>query len=389
MARRHSTIDPFNADEPVMPGADGAEELGEVGGHTGYDAPRKARDFYEAPRDNAAFHAERETRAQRPGAPASTEGQQAEDPEDQRSPITSGEAEERSRSRQGERPPVEGMGAYQPEELRKPRWFERPARQRSVDLDGVSKGLRRARSSIGFLFTAFQMLLLPLLLFGMWFGGFEIIADLMGSGSSSITSAGPKILWSDDDDDEADARASEAHDQQQVEAAVASFFEELPGDQAFLDDRLVQFDDRARIFLGYTTEELGLSADDFLAWQLDGFTHEVSYVDWRDGAQAEGASAGVYVSTSAHSELNMFTSFQSKAEAYLKDQFGSSYNVLFKKIPQLTDEQKATIQTMFIETLAEDLEPWGWYGRLQFERQDGVWVLDQEDARDHLDSIFL
>ena len=85
----------------------------------------------------------------------------------------------------------------------------------------------------------------------------------------------------------------------------------------------------------------------------------------------------------------MFTSFQSKAEAYLKDQFGSSYNVLFKKIPQLTDEQKATIQTMFIETLAEDLEPWGWYGRLQFERQDGVWVLDQEDARDHLDSIFL
>ena len=184
----------------------------------------------------------------------------------------------------------------------------------------------------------------------------DLVSDVAGSAnpfddSTDSYDAGPSVVIDEESE-------QEIHDlvQAKLDSALA--------DTAGMNVRCIKVLNQCiESSLGYSAEELGLDTDAFSTWMQERISVEISGVYCY-----EDDTAGIYIDSSHPAIYRLTDSFTGRVGDYLNGQSAD----------ELTDNQKARINKLFARTL-DDLDDTGSTVRLEAEKEDGTWQIDDDD----------
>ena len=198
------------------------------------------------------------------------------------------------------------------------------------------------------------------LLVGFIGAAIDIVEDLV---SDATSSANPF----DDSTDSYDAGPSVVIDEeseQEIHDLVQAKLDSALADTAGMNVRCIKVLNQCiESSLGYSAEELGLDTDAFSTWMQERISVEISGVYCY-----EDDTAGIYIDSSHPAIYRLTDSFTGRVGDYLNGQSAD----------ELTDNQKARINKLFARTL-DDLDDTGSTVRLEAEKEDGTWQIDDDD----------
>lgn len=338
-----SQIDPFNADDPVMPGEE-PEWLDE-----------EPADEEEAP---YAPHGEKD-------------GEPHKVSDDYQAPTT--------RSHDYDAPSIEGAPAPTPAS-RAPslgkQW------QQAAEGARRAQGRSRKRATLGCVVA----LAVAVTLFG-------VVGDLLVSCVSLVTETvadGVDAVFFENgvtfDDYVSDGGGDWRDTADELDLAAGKAVErrmgELLADPASgeLHERVVAYlDEELLRWEGYTAAELGIDADAWATWALSDVTCEISSIYAYDDG-----TGTAYLDIEARD----LSSVISDADTALFDCL-SEYDLALTHAqdkPELTDEQRAAVGAAWSEAM-ELAEPTGYsFVSVELVRTDGTWALDEADLGEALES---
>lgn len=198
------------------------------------------------------------------------------------------------------------------------------------------------------------------LLVGFIGAAIDIVEDLV---SDATSSANPF----DDSTDSYDAGPSVVIDEeseQEIHDLVQAKLDSALADTAGMNVRCIKVLNQCiESSLGYSAEELGLDTDAFSTWMQERISVEISGVYCY-----EDDTASIYIDSSHPAIYRLTDSFTGRVGDYLNGQSAD----------ELTDNQKARINKLFARTL-DDLDDTGSTVRLEAEKEDGTWQVDDDD----------
>ena len=198
------------------------------------------------------------------------------------------------------------------------------------------------------------------LLVGFIGAAIDIVEDLV---SDATSSANPF----DDSTDSYDAGPSVVIDEeseQEIHDLVQAKLDSALADTAGMNVRCIKVLNQCiESSLGYSAEELGLDTDAFSTWMQERISVEISGVYCY-----EDDTASIYIDSSHPAIYRLTDSFTGRVGDYLNGQSAD----------ELTDNQKARINKLFARTL-DDLDDTGSTVRLEAEKEDGTWQIDDDD----------
>lgn len=198
------------------------------------------------------------------------------------------------------------------------------------------------------------------LLVGFIGAAIDTVEDLV---SDATSSANPF----DDSTDSYDAGPSVVIDEeseQEIHDLVQAKLDSALADTAGMNVRCIKVLNQCiESSLGYSAEELGLDTDAFSTWMQERISVEISGVYCY-----EDDTASIYIDSSHPAIYRLTDSFTGRVGDYLNGQSAD----------ELTDNQKERINKLFARTL-DDLDDTGSTVRLEAEKEDGTWQVDDDD----------
>ncbi len=181
---------------------------------------------------------------------------------------------------------------------------------------------------------------------------------------SDVTSgANPFDDSTDSYDSEPDVVIDE-ESEQEIHDLVQARLDGALADTAGMDARCIKVLNQCiESNLGYGAEELGIDTGAFSTWMQERVSVEISGVYCY-----EDDTASIYIDSSHPALYQLSDSFTGRVGDYLNGQDAA----------ELTDSQKARINKLFTRTL-DDLSDTGSTVRLEAEKEDGTWTIDDDD----------
>lgn len=342
--RRGDDIGPFNAGEPTMPWDDPASthDIDEcIFGEKAYHAPLK-------PTDNYTPSAKQPTDSERTGA----DGKRTREKEAKKKERKNNVSKTKASAKTAEARTANSMA------------------ENLQQLDHAAHKVHRGRRT---LFTIAALIV-----------GINLIAGLLSSCTSLIVSIASDVFddddthsswtYSTDQDDDYGDIVDDTDRENQGKNAVADYANELLSDTEALDAIYTEkLNERLKIDLGYTADELGINAQDYCEWARGCTLFTVG------NAYTYEKATFVYFGTEYPYLSEISETFCDDVESYLDEE---GLDRLYGD--PLNDRQKEHIQKLFTEALAEMNTTYSGSGCILLTEKDGEWVFDDDTFKQEL-----
>ena len=346
MARRDDhafDIDPFNAGEPVIPWDDPetAHEDGCVFDDKAYKAPAKAEDSYEAPSKRGDH-----------------KGAQGKGPAEKKGPKSSSQ-HARTASKTVEVAATASSGSAESGTARR-------TRQRETSDTPV-----RARK----LSARFIILILVF---------FSLVGGLVSCVSSAIEHVGDSLesqidgLFDDRDSDDSDysytskPQTSFSDDEAAVRDTICARLDALKEDAWMRHVIANDLSDKLESSLGYSAADLGIDANLWIDYQLDGFTYTISSVFAFDD------DGDMFFDATAPSMDAFVDALQETSGSWLADCEGAA----------LTDAQKQRFAEEYAQVIEQGVKDNDYFASIPAKPNGSDWTIDDDDFYTELEYLF-
>lgn len=142
---------------------------------------------------------------------------------------------------------------------------------------------------------------------------------------------------------------------------------------AYLDEKLTDWE-------GYTAAELGIDADAWATWALGSVSYEISSVYAYDDG-----TGSAYLNAEAYGLSSMISDADTDLSSYLHDR---GLRVQEGEEPaQLSEEQRAEVAELWNDACEEAASPRDMFVSVELSLVDGVWTIDEESLEEAFESV--